>query len=458
MTDVVMPQLGETVADGTVAKWFKAVGDTVTRGEPLFEVSTDKVDTEIPAPIDGVLSIILVAEGATVDVGTVLARIGDGVETAPESSAPATPAVAVPASTEPAVAASAVTRAGNDEKLSPVVRRLLAENNLDASQVVGTGPQGRITRDDVLAAAAAIPVAAPAATDEAVSQGNAGSLSPVVRRLLAENNLDAASIQGTGPQGRLTRKDVEDALANGVGAATNRDEVRVPFTKVRRLTAAHMVRSKATSPHTLMVKEIDFERVEQVRRTLGAAFKAREGYSLTYLPFVAAATVQALREFPHLNASVGDDELIVHGHVNLGIAVDLDTDGLVVPVLHDADDLSVPALAAAIRDRALRARGKKLAVTDMEGGTFTISNPGPYGTLLTGAIINQPQVAILATDGVSRKPVVVTDSFGGESIAIHSVGLVALTFDHRAIDGGYAARFLARLNEIIQTRDWTAGL
>jgi 2-oxoglutarate dehydrogenase E2 component (dihydrolipoamide succinyltransferase) len=456
MTDVVMPQLGETVADGTVAKWFKAVGDTVTRGEPLFEVSTDKVDTEIPAPIDGVLSIILVAEGATVDVGTVLARIGDGVETAPESTAPAAPAVVVVASTEPAAVASAVTRAGNDEKLSPVVRRLLAENNLDASQVVGTGPQGRITRDDVLAAVAA--AAASATADEAVSQGNAGSLSPVVRRLLAENNLDATSIQGTGPQGRLTRKDVEDALANGVGAATNRDEVRVPFTKVRRLTAAHMVRSKATSPHTLMVKEIDFERVEQVRRTLGAAFKAREGYSLTYLPFVAAATVQALREFPHLNASVGDDELIVHGHVNLGIAVDLDTDGLVVPVLHDADDLSVPALAAAIRDRALRARGKKLAVTDMEGGTFTISNPGPYGTLLTGAIINQPQVAILATDGVSRKPVVVTDSFGGESIAIHSVGLVALTFDHRAIDGGYAARFLARLNEIIQTRDWTAGL
>ncbi len=455
MTDVVMPQLGETVADGTVAKWFKVVGDTVTRGEPLFEVSTDKVDTEIPAPADGVLSIILVAEGATVDVGTVLARIGDGVETVTEPSAPTTLAAPVPASTAPAAAGS-TSRAGNDEKLSPVVRRLLAENNLDASQVVGTGPQGRLTRDDVLAAVAAAAVPAPA--EETTSQGNAGSLSPVVRRLLAEHNLEAAGIQGTGPQGRLTRKDVEDALANPTSTTSRHDEVRIPFTKVRRLTAAHMVRSKATSPHTLMVKEVDFERVEHVRRTLGAAFKAREGYSLTYLPFVAAATVQALREFPHLNASVGDDELVVHGHVNLGIAVDLDTDGLVVPVLHDADDMSVRTLAAAIRDRALRAREKKLAVTDMERGTFTISNPGPYGTLLTGAIINQPQVAILATDGVSRKPVVVTDIFGGESIAIHSVGLVALTFDHRAIDGGYAARFLARLNDIIQTRDWTAGL
>ncbi len=455
MTDVVMPQLGETVADGTVAKWFKAVGDTVTRGEPLFEVSTDKVDTEIPAPADGTLSIILVAEGATVDVGTVLARIGDGVETSGET-APTPPTDVAASTSAPVDATTATPRATSDEKLSPVVRRLLAENNLDASLVVGTGPQGRITRDDVLAAVAAL--SAPVAENESSSQGNAGSLSPVVRRLLTENNLDAASIQGTGPQGRLTRKDVEDALATGGATGTSRDEVRIPFTKVRRLTAAHMVRSKATSPHTLMVKEIDFERVELVRRAFGAAFKAREGYSLTYLPFVAAATVQALREFPHLNASVGEHELIVHGHVNLGIAVDLDTDGLVVPVLHDADDLSVPTLAAAIRDRALRARSKKLAVTDMEGGTFTISNPGPYGTLLTGAIINQPQVAILATDGISRKPVVVTDTNGGESIAIHSVGLVALTFDHRAIDGGYAARFLARLNEIIQTRDWTVGL
>jgi 2-oxoglutarate dehydrogenase E2 component (dihydrolipoamide succinyltransferase) len=330
-----------------------------------------------------------------------------------------------------------------------VVRRLLTEHDLEASDVVGTGPNGRITRDDVLAV-----VAARTATPTPA----VGLLSPVVRRLLTEHGLEASSIVGTGPDGRLTRKDVEDAVARGTSAPVNHDEVRIPFTKVRRLTAEHMVRSKATSPHTLMVKEIDFERVEQVRRTLGPAFKAANGYSLTYLPFVAAATVAALREFPHLNASVGADELIVHGHINLGIAVDLDTDGLVVPVLHDADTASVPELAALIRDRAVRARDRKLTVPDMQGGTFTISNPGPYGTLLTGAIINQPQVAILATDGVSRKPVVVTDAHGGESIAIHSVGLVALTFDHRAVDGGYAARFLARLNDILQTRDWARGL
>ena len=445
MTDIVMPQLGETVADGTVARWFKAVGDTVVRGEPLFEVSTDKVDTEIPAPADGVLSAILVAEGTTVDVGTVLARIGDGVESPAEVSTPAT----TPAQSSPSMPTAATPRDINEEKLSPVVRRLLTEHDLEASDVVGTGPNGRITRDDVLAV-----VAARTATPTPA----VGLLSPVVRRLLTEHGLEASSIVGTGPDGRLTRKDVEDAVARGTSAPVNHDEVRIPFTKVRRLTAEHMVRSKATSPHTLMVKEIDFERVEQVRRTLGPAFKAANGYSLTYLPFVAAATVAALREFPHLNASVGADELIVHGHINLGIAVDLDTDGLVVPVLHDADTASVPELAALIRDRAVRARDRKLTVPDMQGGTFTISNPGPYGTLLTGAIINQPQVAILATDGVSRKPVVVTDAHGGESIAIHSVGLVALTFDHRAVDGGYAARFLARLNDILQTRDWARGL
>ena len=275
-----------------------------------------------------------------------------------------------------------------------------------------------------------------------------------MRRLLSENNIDASTVRGTGPQGRLTRKDVDDAIAQRGARDTGGTETRIPFTKIRRLTAEHMVRSKATSPHTLMVKEIDFESIEVVRRSKGPAFKAAKGYSLTYLPFIAVATVEALRAFPHLNASVGDNELIVHGRINLGIAVDLDADGLVVPVLHDADRLTVPAMAETIRDRALRARSKQLGVSDMEGGTFTISNPGPYGTLLTGAIINQPQVAILATDGVSRKPVVVTSDRGEESIAIHSVGLVALTFDHRAVDGGYAARFLKLLSDICQSRDW----
>jgi 2-oxoglutarate dehydrogenase E2 component (dihydrolipoamide succinyltransferase) len=218
-----------------------------------------------------------------------------------------------------------------------------------------------------------------------------------------------------------------------------------------------MVRSKATSAHTLMVKEIDFEAVERVRRVVGAEFKATEGFSLTYLPFIAVATLRALRDFPHLNASVGDNELLVHGDLNLGIAVDLDSDGLVVPVLKRADALGVRDMARAIRDLATRARGKGLTLDDLSQGTFTITNPGPFGTLLTGAVINQPQVAILSTDGVTRKPVVVTTPSGDESIAIHSVGLVALTFDHRAVDGAYSARFLARLAEELQG-DWSRAL
>jgi pyruvate dehydrogenase E2 component (dihydrolipoamide acetyltransferase) len=447
MADVFMPQLGETVADGTVTKWFKKVGDLVTRGEPLFEVSTDKVDTEIPAQADGVLSEILVAEGTTVDVGTKLAVIGgsDGVSAATTSAA--TTSAAAP------VSAPTIAKSDAGEKLSPVVRRLLAENGLEAGDVSGTGPGGRVTKDDVLAAVAA--KSAPA-TSASVAQ-----LSPVVRRLLSEVGLNAGDVTGTGPDGRITRRDVELAAqqAGGVSAATKRegDEV-IAFSKIRRLTAEHMVRSKATSAHTLMVKEVDFEVVERVRRAHGATFKATEGFSLTYLPFIAVATMVALREFPHLNSSVGDNELIVHHTLNLGIAVDLDSEGLVVPVVKRADALNVSEMARTIRDLATRARTKALGVDDMSAGTFTITNPGPYGTLITGAIINQPQVAILSTDGVTRKPVVVTAADGSEAITIHSVGLLALTFDHRAVDGAYAARFLARLAQLLQESDWASRL
>jgi len=458
MPDVTMPQLGETVADGTVSKWFKKVGDTVERGEPLFEVSTDKVDTEIPAQASGVLTAILVAEGETVDVGTTLAVIGsDGSTDASTGAATddvgatvtSTPQVTSPRSTTTAKAPSP----DGGASLSPVVRRLLAEHQLSASDVTGTGPQGRVTRDDVLAF-----VAHSAELPNGPTAN--GPLSPVVRRLLAEHHIDAATVTGTGAQGRVTRRDAETAIARGATGQTSRpsgDEV-IPFTKIRRLTAEHMVRSKATSAHTLMVREVDYEQVDTVRRARGSAFKEKEGFALTYLPFVVLATLEALREFPHLNASVGDDELVVHHDLNLGVAVDLDGDGLVVPVMRHADDGDLVSMAARIRDLATRARTKRLTVDDMTGGTFTITNPGPFGTLLTGAVINQPQVAILSTDGVSRKPVVVTSLDGGESIAIHSVGLLALTFDHRAVDGAYAAKFLYRLAEILATRDWNADL
>jgi 2-oxoglutarate dehydrogenase E2 component (dihydrolipoamide succinyltransferase) len=447
MADVFMPQLGETVADGTVTKWFKKVGDIVTRGETLFEVSTDKVDTEIPAQADGVLSEILVAEGTTVDVGTKLAVIGGSDQVTPATVSGATTSAAAPASA-PTIAKSDV-----GEKLSPVVRRLLAEGGLEAGDVAGTGPGGRVTKDDVLAAVAT--KSAP------TTSANVAQLSPVVRRLLSEVGLNASDVTGTGPDGRITRRDVELAAQQSRGAvattAREGDEV-IAFSKIRKLTAEHMVRSKATSAHTLMVKEVDFETVERVRRAHGAAFKAAEGFSLTYLPFIAVATMIALREFPHLNSSVGDNELIVHHTLNLGIAVDLDSEGLVVPVVKRADALNVSEMARTIRDLATRARTKALGVDDMSAGTFTITNPGPYGTLITGAVINQPQVAILSTDGVTRKPVVVTAADGSEAITIHSVGLLALTFDHRAVDGAYAARFLARLAQLLHESNWASHL
>ena len=398
MPKVTMPQLGETVADGTVAAWLKKVGDSVTRGEALFEVSTDKVDTEIPAPADGILTAILVAEGQTVDVGTVLALINEDPDQIATASDGATP---------PATAA-------------PPTR------------------------------------AAVARSDGATHPAASAPLSPVVRRLLTEHGLDASQITGTGPGGRLTRRDVDNVIAGRESARPTGDEI-VPFTKIRRVTAEHMIRSKATSAHTLMVREIDYEHVDAVRRAHGDAFRRDEGFSLTYLPFNALATLEALRDFPHLNASVGDDSLIVHHDLHLGIAVDIEGTGLVVPIVHHADRLDLRSLARQIRDLATRARTKRLTIDDTAGGTFTITNPGPFNTLLTGAVINQPQVAILSTDGVTRKPVVITTP-DGEAIAIHSVGLAALTFDHRVIDGAYAARFLARLAEILATRRWEDAL
>ena len=459
-----MPQLGETVTEGTVTKWLKAVGEPVGRDEPLFEVSTDKVDSEVPSPAEGVLSEIIVQEGDTVDVGVRLAVIsGDGAgeasapaETAapaaaeapapapqPPASPPPTPVPTAPAAPQAVPSASFAPEAAsiasgapsvsssNGQVLSPVVRKLMNENSIDPSQVTGTGLGNRITRDDVeavIAARSGTPTASPAQAAPA-PPAPAPPSSPPPTPLPAH----APSRPG------------------------GRDEV-VPFTNIRRRTAEHMVRSKATSPHTLMVKEADYERVEQVRRAQGERFKAEEGFGLTYLPFAARAAVEALGDFPHLNSSVGEDALIVHYDVNLGIAVDLDNEGLIVPVVHHAEELTLRGMARRIRDLADRARTKRLGADDISGGTFSITNAGPFGTLLTGAIINQPQVAILSTDGVSRKPVVVPMPDGSESIAIHSMGLLAMTFDHRAVDGAYVARFLAKMSEILVERDWASEL
>jgi len=469
-----MPQLGETVTEGTIIRWLKKVGDTVAQDEALFEVSTDKVDSEVPSPAAGVLTEILVAEGETVDVGARLAVVGAAGDTPPPATAaPAPPATAPSAPAPPPAAPAAPAEAPPAPPPPP------------------PAPSAPTARSE------AAPAYAPAAVEASSGNGTRGALlSPVVRRLISEHGLDPADIPGTGAGGRITREDVtgyiDQRAASAVPAAPvatapqsyapvpaqaqtapamqavapvpapappfgPRDEV-VPFSGIRRVTAEHMVRSKATSAHTLVAVEADFENVDRVRRAHRERFKADEGMSLTYLPFVARAAIDVLREYPNLNSSVGDDALVVHRDVHLGIAVDLAKEGLIVPVLHNADGQSLRGLARSIADLAARARSRKLSADDIAGGTFTITNPGPYGTFMTVPIIAQPQVAILSTDGVKRKPVVVVTEDGTESIAIHSVGMLALSFDHRAVDGAYAAAFMRDLADVIATRDWSAEL
>ena len=452
MAEITLPQLGETVTEGTITKWFKKVGETVALDEPLFEVSTDKVDTEVPSPISGVLTEIRVAEGDTVPVGTVIAVVGDA-SSAPSpvaaptasASAPAAPASTLassnvsasppaPVASTPAVApstlassnvsestpASATGSSGTSTVLSPVVRKLIAENNLNAAAITGTGPGGRITRDDVLAA---------------ISRGGVTSAPAPV----------ASAPAASAPQRAAAPKAVAGA----------RDEV-VALSKIRQATGAHMVASKAISPHVLSVVEVDYANVDVTRLRVKEEFKAQEGFSLTYLPFIARAVVDALADFPHMNSSLGDNELIVHRYVDLGIAVDLDYQGLLVPVVRDAEGKRLRALSREINDLATRTRSRHLSPDEISGGTFTISNNGSAGSVLTMPVINQPQVAILSTDAISKKPVVIEVPGFSESIAIHPVGNLAMAWDHRAFDGAYAAGFLSRVKLILETRDWSS--
>jgi 2-oxoglutarate dehydrogenase E2 component (dihydrolipoamide succinyltransferase) len=444
MADITMPQLGETVTEGTITRWFKKVGDSVAEDEPLFEVSTDKVDSEVPAALAGYVTEILVEEGQTVDVGTKLAVIdGQPPANGSAASAPAAEPEPQPEPVEdevrtvvpepepelepepepeapPPAAPAPVAEARSGRKvLSPLVRRLLAEHDLDADDIAGTGIEGRVTRNDVMA------------------------------------HLDRAGSRGPGTAKPTTAP--RPAPAAATPRAGGADEV-IPFSNIRKRTAEHMVRSQATSAHVLTAIEVDFEAVDRVRLAEKDAFKAEEGFSLTYLPFVSRAVIDAIRDFPHVNASVGDNQLIVHRAVHLGFAVDLNFEGLIVPVVHDADGKRLRSIARELADLAARARSKKLNADEISGSTFTITNPGGFGTFITAPVINQPQVAILSTDGVKKRPVVVELPDGSDAIAIHPVGMLALSFDHRAFDGAYASAFLARCRDILETRDWSQEL
>jgi 2-oxoglutarate dehydrogenase E2 component (dihydrolipoamide succinyltransferase) len=450
--DVTVPQLGETVAEATITRWLKQVGDPVREGEPLFEVATDKVDTEVPATAEGTLSEILVTEDQTVPVGTRIAVIASGERPTTGPDAPTARNGHRP-SAEPSVT-------GNDDRsprhhlLTPLVRRLLREHGLTAEQIVGIGPQDRITRQDVLVAAERKSAGAVGGLANASPSGT-GSRAPVAPTASAASPVPAGTTPASAapaPAGSVAVK------AISISPALFEEATVVPFSTIRRRTAEHMVASKAISPHSLMALEVDYSRVDFVRTAVAQRWKATEGTSLTYLPFIARAVADAIAGFPHVNASVEGDRLLVHRRVNLGIAVDLDGDGLVVPVIRDAEGKRLRAISREVADLARRARASKLTPDEFAAGTFTISNPGPYGTLLTGAIINQPQVAILATDAVRPKPVAVSTADGGYAVAVHPIGNLVLNFDHRAIDGGYAARFLNRLKEILEQRDWHSEL
>ena len=425
--DVVMPQLGETVREGTISAWRKQVGDPVGPDEPLFEVETDKVTVDVPAPAAGVLVEILVPVGERVEVGTRLAVIrvaGDALFSTRGAGA----SVVTLSSARPTVPAMPVAIA-------------------EASPALPARSTGRATMP-------AIPTA--------LALRAAGAelrLSPVVKRLLAEHQIDDPSvIPGTGAEGRITRDDVLAYVASRGGAPPA--DTTVPMTRIRQLTAEHMVRSVAISPHVLQAVEVDFHAVDRLRGAAGEAFRAREGFSLGYLPFVARAVCQAIPEFPHVNASVRGDALVVHHRVHLGIAIDLDRQGLVVPVVKDAAGKTVRALAVEIHRLADRARRGQLAPDDVTEGTYTISNSGPFGTLITAPIIHQPQVAILSTDGVRKRPVVIERpaADGGDAIEIRPVGVLAQCFDHRAFDGAYSAAFLRRVREILEQASFEAEL
>ena len=496
MADITLPQLGETVTEGTITRWFKKVGDTVAADEPLFEVSTDKVDTEVPSPVAGTLTEIRVNEGDTVPVGTVIAVVGAAnaaaapapvVQPAPAPAAQPAPAarpapVAQPATAarpapvaqpapaaRPAAAVATATRTAtapnvSNKLLSPVVRRLVADHGIDVGALVGTGPGGRITREDVLdfidktgstpvATAPAPVVAAPTAPAPQVSAAPTApapqvSAAPTARIAPAQ----VAPAQAPAPT------PVAASAPPAKFTAPSERETVLSLSKIRKLTASHMIMSQAVSAHAFSVVEVDYANVDATRSEVKDQFKQSEGFTLTYLPFIARAIVDALAEYPNLNASIEGDSLVVHNYVDLGIAVDLEFNGLLVPVVRSADGKRLRAIAREISDLATRARSRKLTPDEIQGGTFTISNNGSAGSVLTMPIINQPQVAIMSTDAIVRKPVVARLADGSESIAIHPVGNLAMSWDHRAFDGAYAAGFLSKVKRVLETQDWSAEI
>jgi 2-oxoglutarate dehydrogenase E2 component (dihydrolipoamide succinyltransferase) len=466
--DVIMPQMGETIAEGTLSRWIKKVGEAVKRDEPIFEISTDKVDAEIPAPSAGTLAEILVQEGETVAVQTVVARIETDAAAAAEKPAAAPPPAAPAAPPAPPAAAPAAS-----------------------TPAAPTPPAPRPAPSAPAPATAAAPAAA-AKAPAATAQGNGGAetaeerlrrkSTPVVRRIAAEHNLDISAIPGTGLAGRVTKNDILEYLESGGApgraaeapaaerpAATAVESApavarpaampaaptveawpgdRVePWSRIRKLTAEHMVMSRRVSPHVNTIFEIDYSRVAQLRARKKKEY-AERGVNLTYLAFIAKAVADALRSHATVNAAVSGESTILRRDINLGIAVALDW-GLIVPVVKHADELSLLGLARAINDLGERARGKKLSPDEVQKGTFTITNPGVFGSVIGTPIINQPQAAILCVGSIEKQPAVITVD-GTDTIAIRTRGMLSLAFDHRIVDGADADRFMADVKKTLQ--------
>jgi pyruvate dehydrogenase E2 component (dihydrolipoamide acetyltransferase) len=425
-TDVVMPQMGESIFEGTITKWLKKPGDKVQRDEPLFEISTDKVDAEIPSPTSGVLQEIKVTEGNTVQVNTVVGSIAADGEAAAAPAKPTatkaaeaapTPAkLAAPAPTTPeppAAAESSHEEEGDGDRTrsSPLVRRLARDNNVDLGQVQGTGMGGRITKQDIMAF-----------IDK---QGTAASAPPS----------SAASAPAPSP----SRLSAPVPMPGEV----------VPMSQMRKIISQRMIESRRTSAHVHNLFEVDMTRIVNLRNKLKNGFEQRYGVRLTFMPFFVRAAIIALQQFPILNASVENDSLHYHQHINMGIAVALDW-GLIVPVLKNSEEKNFLGLQRGITDLGERSRTKKLTPDEVQGSTFTITNPGTFGAVFGLPIINQPNVAIMGVGGIAKAPVVVTDSQGNDSIAIRSLVHLTLGYDHRVIDGAVADQFMSLLKKTLE--------
>lgn len=440
-TDVIMPQMGESIFEGTITKWLKQVGDTVQRDEPLFEISTDKVDAEIPSPAGGVLSEIKVPAGSTVQINTVVALIGgSGSATGAPPAAPAAPqaATAAPQAAPAAAEPDASAALGEAGRSSPLVRKIAKENDIDLRQVTGTGSAGRITKEDILGfldkhgkggAPAAVPSAPPAAA--------AAPAAP------------AASTAAAPPPARPA------APAPAAPAGTPLPGELVPMTRMRSIIARRMIESKHTSAHVHTVFKVDMTRIVRLREKEKNKYEQRNGVKLTYMPFIAMAAIQALRKFPIVNASIEGDAIRYHQNINLGIAVALEW-GLIVPVIKQAEERSFLGIARAIVDLADRARGKKLKPEEGGGGTFTLTNSGIFGEEFGTPVINQPETAILGIGGLKKEAAVLSDKEGNDTIAIRSLQNFSLGFDHRVIDGADAGKFMSEFKKTLET--WSGDI